>query len=617
MTSAELSVPGYQHDLCRYLYSLQQANLHCNVAIATRDRHDVHAHSLVLIASGSPMLHQLLQGGPETNFYIITNFEYENSEIVQTMVKSLYTGKIEATADNIKSLKALYQYLQLEKFVEVCDKISEKLPEVKVQVDEETYASDKIPSAQSVLDVQHTQQKWHLPYRKGSVDKYVLKKSMDENSEEKEKSCAIVQQGKSHSNGRGSGNDNTDNMDNVPNECDESTVDNIEDVPDEIIADNTDNEEMNVDCKIPTTEKELDKQHVLRGEIPSYHRRSVYMHDDAEDALNGSSDENTDGGLSNSQNFREDVDAADIIIKSEFANDYMAHTSELKEDSENYDKGEDLNRGEGYEDRVRVAKIEAEDEFSIEMENEGGLRGQEEQNLQVDKNGDEEEISIKSRKFADDRKANKKVQSRKRAVKRESACKMQIKLKSKIVPNQKYLCFICGKEFLHMGGYHRHLMNHNTTQLSKKHLCFVCGKEFLSMSGYRRHLIIHNTDTHDKIFQCSICEKKFVDRHHYEGHINKHYGTEPYTCSKCNATFSYKVSLNRHTKQCKGMKEPPELSQICSFCGKIFQSKDSLADHIKGKHDEEQSFDCEICGKGFKWRSSRSKHMKAQHQHNQ
>ena len=52
------------------------------------------------------MMQQSLQGGPDTQLYIITNFEYENSEIVQMMVKSLYTGKVQATAENIESLSS-------------------------------------------------------------------------------------------------------------------------------------------------------------------------------------------------------------------------------------------------------------------------------------------------------------------------------------------------------------------------------------------------------------------------------------------------------------------------------------------------------------------------------
>ena len=140
-------------------------------------------------------------------------------------------------------------------------------------------------------------------------------------------------------------------------------------------------------------------------------------------------------------------------------------------------------------------------------------------------------------------------------------------------------------------------------------LCFVCGKEFRTRSGYRRHLRIHN-DTEP--YNCSICNKKFLERHHYEGHINKHHGMEPHKCPTCKATFAYKVSLARHLKTCKGPAQEPTFE--CRTCQQQFQSKDSLADHNRGKHRQSPAYKCEQCGKMFRWRSSRSKHLKAKHQ---
>ena len=119
----KLAVPGYLENLSSSLHQLQQANRYCNVSIATRDGQYVPAHSVVLLGSGSPVLHQILQSRAYYQFLIVDDFQHESLGVIQNIIESLYTGHVEVTADNAKMLTRLYRLLQLDKFAEVCDEL--------------------------------------------------------------------------------------------------------------------------------------------------------------------------------------------------------------------------------------------------------------------------------------------------------------------------------------------------------------------------------------------------------------------------------------------------------------------------------------------------------------
>ena len=124
----------YQQDICHYLYSLQQANIYCNVVIATRDGLDlIPAHSIVLFASQSPVLQGILQGAVGKQHFVINDFENESACVLRSMVKSLYTGEVEFTTETIEPLKCLYKRLLLHKFVAFCEEASNVVSSINLQ----------------------------------------------------------------------------------------------------------------------------------------------------------------------------------------------------------------------------------------------------------------------------------------------------------------------------------------------------------------------------------------------------------------------------------------------------------------------------------------------------
>ena len=67
------------------------------------------------------MLHQMVRSRSECCPLVVEDFIHESTAVVQSFVKSLYTGRVEVTSDNVESLKSLYLSAKLDKFVDAID----------------------------------------------------------------------------------------------------------------------------------------------------------------------------------------------------------------------------------------------------------------------------------------------------------------------------------------------------------------------------------------------------------------------------------------------------------------------------------------------------------------
>ncbi|CAG2207325.1 KRAB [Mytilus edulis] len=147
----------------------------------------------------------------------------------------------------------------------------------------------------------------------------------------------------------------------------------------------------------------------------------------------------------------------------------------------------------------------------------------------------------------------------------------------------------------------------NNINNQQGYICSFCGKNIKTKSGHRRHELIHS-DNDKKRRECHVCNNKF----HFLGHMNTHMVNKPFKCEKCKLQYAYKASYKRHLEVCK---TPTAKTFKCSICPCIFERKDVLSDHMKGKHEKSvDQYRFEICNKGFRYRLSKSKHNKKYHQ---
>jgi len=112
--------------------------------------------------------------------------------------------------------------------------------------------------------------------------------------------------------------------------------------------------------------------------------------------------------------------------------------------------------------------------------------------------------------------------------------------------------------------------------------CPVCGKEFMSKWKLGNHVKGH-MDTKSHI--CDECGKDFLHDFTLVEHIEVvHQGKRPYTCTRCEKTFSRAGNLRAHKLIHTGVRPFP-----CKLCDKECREKIQLIKHLRSKHSIEDS----------------------------
>ncbi|XP_044270074.1 zinc finger protein OZF-like isoform X41 [Tribolium madens] len=128
--------------------------------------------------------------------------------------------------------------------------------------------------------------------------------------------------------------------------------------------------------------------------------------------------------------------------------------------------------------------------------------------------------------------------------------------------------------------------------------CDLCDKGFLQKSG----LIDHKQQHHEGLrITCSFCPKIFKTRQSLRYHMPKHdpdHVKTVYTCQVCLKVVHTKAVFRNHLKTHTGEHK----KYVCDVCGKDVTSLDSLRHH-KTIHTGERNFVCEVCGKAFATKS--------------
>lgn len=187
-----------------------------------------------------------------------------------------------------------------------------------------------------------------------------------------------------------------------------------------------------------------------------------------------------------------------------------------------------------------------------------------------------------------------------------------------------YTCDNCGKKFVDKVKLNRHLKKYSKT-CTKMSVCDVCGKEFTNPRSMRRH---RNTDHEDhlrnddqlwggtaistttaedeladslvvmidnkKYYQCDLCPYIRNSRNRIIEHHRTHTGERPYFCEKCGKQFNNRTLLRNHLL---GVHEGVR-KFTCDICSKTFSSKHYVDEHRR-IHTGEKPFVCDLCGSAY------------------
>ncbi|CAL4147097.1 unnamed protein product, partial [Meganyctiphanes norvegica] len=91
-------------------------------------------------------------------------------------------------------------------------------------------------------------------------------------------------------------------------------------------------------------------------------------------------------------------------------------------------------------------------------------------------------------------------------------------------------------------------------------------------SSHIRHL---TTQPVENQYQSSQCDNDISNNNDFEIHTRTHTGEQPYQCSQCNKTFTFKTNLINHHQRIHNGKKPYQ----CSHCNKAFARKSDIIRH--------------------------------------
>ena len=198
----------------------------------------------------------------------------------------------------------------------------------------------------------------------------------------------------------------------------------------------------------------------------------------------------------------------------------------------------------------------------------------------------------------------------KNAVEDTAANSPNVKVKRSV-----FKCEMCFYESYYKQNWRRHVNNHKRVNNassaaedpgSKQQPLFVC--EWCTTTFKTKHgLKLHTRTKHLKEFRflCSVCGAGFNVLSAFRGHLASHHKKLKEKCSLCAATFQYKKSLIKHVQRIhEGVEEK---TFYCNECKISFSGRDTLLQHIRGKHGG-KGFECKFCAKVFRWRSSLAYH---------
>ena len=138
-----------------------------------------------------------------------------------------------------------------------------------------------------------------------------------------------------------------------------------------------------------------------------------------------------------------------------------------------------------------------------------------------------------------------------------------------------HLCDLCGKgftvkQFSQLFEKHRRTCGIKKTKTPER-VCQECGKSFIKLAKFKRHMIFH---TKTKDFQCSDCEKAFADKVTLKKHVIRLHPSSAHQFER-------------------------ERKYECTFCHILFYTKSDVEYHKVEEHGKKFFICCDICGKGF------------------
>lgn len=154
-----------------------------------------------------------------------------------------------------------------------------------------------------------------------------------------------------------------------------------------------------------------------------------------------------------------------------------------------------------------------------------------------------------------------------------------------------------------------YLEEENITDSSTIVRCDICDREFPSIAERNQHI-----EEHFKQIECPLCSRKFVGDRAYEFHTSTgkckaaKVKSKLFRCNLCNEkVFDSMDTLNNHMRSKHKCSISGERFN-CEQCDRTFGKIKYLRKHIYELHDMATPFHCKTCGKKFNRKANLIEH---------
>ncbi|CAH1980885.1 unnamed protein product [Acanthoscelides obtectus] len=182
------------------------------------------------------------------------------------------------------------------------------------------------------------------------------------------------------------------------------------------------------------------------------------------------------------------------------------------------------------------------------------------------------------------------------------------------VSDKIYECIHCAVKKTNKANFIRHMMKHTN---QKPVECIYCDASFKTRLRLDHHILQKHpeftTSISRKIRACPHCEYKTTVMRSFASHMTKHTGVK-LACTKCDASFTFKASLDDHTLH----KHPEFIASVsskiheCTHCEYKTTFSQQLANHMT-KHIVTAKIICTSCDASFRSKQSLDNHILLKH----